>query len=370
MSNEDRFTIRQRDGTLLGPVSFETVRYLVKAGKLAHDETIAVVGGSFHPVSTYPELAKILSAQSFAGEGQQEGGSEGEEEVLGESELLADLRPATVVAAEELGGGRRPPSYSGDLANVAVARLVYFFSCAKEVGRLELRRGPETCNIYFSDEGPQLDHGPEDDTELVEALLAQQLCTREQLEEAREASDKDGARLGDSLVASGVVPPFSVFEVLQQLFTNRLIDTFGWRAGQYRFYTGEVLEGTPIPFRTDVFDLIKQGIRTWFDLSGLRRVLEPHYESPLTKVTNRRVSLDQLKFSPREARIYNYIGRTRSLRELIQEMTSASVVDELELHQAVYFLGQIEMVLFADTYLGRRVQDEIRLLDQKQVIEQ
>jgi len=60
-------------------------------------------------------------------------------------------------------------------------------------------------------------------------------------------------KLGDTLVALGLLRPLDVFRLLSQQVRDRVIDVFGWTEGTFAFFRGTTNPTEGFPLGLDTF---------------------------------------------------------------------------------------------------------------------
>jgi hypothetical protein len=159
---------------------------------------------------------------------------------LGRVPMLARyLRPTTATTSRLQGPG--VPDYAGRLPAQTIAEALVWILDGRETGALFADDGaaPSSRTELYFDEG-HLVHATssEPSTLLGEQLVARGVLERDELELAVLVMHNYNGRIGDTLIALGLVDPIQVFQAIRAQGRDRVSAIFGWRAGQLAFYRG------------------------------------------------------------------------------------------------------------------------------------
>ncbi len=135
----------------------------------------------------------------------------------------------------------------GDLATLPVRELLEMLTRTRATGRLSVTRGMAARRFHLDAGKVVLSSSSE-----PESLLGRLLVDRGLIEEAgldRALAPRKGARadallrLGETLADAGLISRDALAEVLAEKTERMLLDTLGWRDGQ--FYFEEALQVAP-----------------------------------------------------------------------------------------------------------------------------
>lgn len=153
--------------------------------------------------------------------------------------LARYLRANTATTSRLQGPG--VPDYAGRMPAQTIAEALVWILQGRETGALfaEDDRVPSTRTELYFDEG-HLVHATssEPSTLLGELLVARGVLERDELELAVLVMHNYNGRLGDTLIALGLVDPIQVFQAIRAQGRDRVAAIFGWRSGQLAFYRG------------------------------------------------------------------------------------------------------------------------------------
>jgi hypothetical protein len=354
MTDTKMYTVRLLDGTTVGPVDLQAVKKLLLSGQIAEEDRMLLVSDIFSSLSETPEILEQL-AQPLGDAGEDVAPA-----TFNSLDILQGIPPALVFVASE----EKSASYHGQLENVSVARLLYFFHSRKATGRLQLlATEDEQRDVFFVNGAIQQIVVPSKFDDLYNRLLSSQLCRPEQLQQAAEACQRKGGHISDHLVAMQLMNPHDLLRVLYEQFCERLLDCFSLCEGPYLFYQNEAPGSSAVPHSIDLFPMIQKGIESHYEFSRLQWMLEPYYNKTVKKTDNPHIRFDELRLSPRQTRLVHMLDQPETLWSLVERAQSLGIADELAAHQFVYFLAQLELILFDNHTMGTRLQEHTNLLN-------
>src|SRR5262249_57593227 len=93
-----------------------------------------------------------------------------------------------------------------------------------------------------------------------EYLLGKDVLGPADLELALSMLPHYNGKLGDTLVALGLLRPLDVFRLLSEQVRDRVIDVFGWTEGTFAFYRGIINTHDSFPLGLDTFEILGAGV--------------------------------------------------------------------------------------------------------------
>src|SRR5262249_38969256 len=120
-----------------------------------------------------------------------------------------------------------------------------------EAGRKEL---------YFK--GSRLHHvATNNASELLgEYLVRRRMISRDELDFALAVLPRYGGRMGDTLIALGLVNGVDMFRAIREQGRDRLMDLFAWKQGRLTLYFNQPLPPAEFPLDLDLPALMLQGL--------------------------------------------------------------------------------------------------------------
>jgi serine/threonine protein kinase len=201
--------VRMSTGRRLENVPYSKVVELIATGQLGPDDQVAFESAEFRPVARIEGLARHLRGGTGSTTRRLEG-------------------PGVPDFAVQLPGGSMLDCFAWLLKN-------------RETGALFADGGPEGVHKEaFLDEGRVVTVTSTEHRELLgEYLVRQGLLQRDELELALVVLPTYDGRLGDTLLALGLVDAVDLFRAIRNQGRDRLADMFKWSEGRAVFYRGE-----------------------------------------------------------------------------------------------------------------------------------
>jgi serine/threonine-protein kinase len=96
---------------------------------------------------------------------------------------------------------------------------------------------------------------------LGEYLVKKRVINRSELDMALAVMPRFEGKLGDTLVALGLVEPLELFQHIAEQVREKLLDLFSWESGTATFYEGVDPPSSGFPLRLDAWEILDRGIQ-------------------------------------------------------------------------------------------------------------
>lgn len=309
-----RYWLRQPGEQPIGPIEMGEVLERVQTGQLSQQGELLREGGTWKSIQDVPELAPQLSKLPSPEESD----------------------PDAVA------------SYQGLLAEVSFPKLFYRLAIAREDGRLVLTRPGVKKEIYLRQGMPEFVKSNLTSERLGEYLVAGQVITEQQRDEAVQVMKGFSGRLGDTLIGLGIMQPHELFEKLGEQVREKILEVFSWTVGTYRFFSGQTYAGEVIPLKVGSFALLAEGVRRYTPEEMLRNRYRPRLDRNPRRLDNPYLGADRLGLLAREQRVLDLIDGQRSLRDLLTLGGSDRGDFEKAVYRVIYILEELEMIELGD----------------------
>jgi hypothetical protein len=157
---------------------------------------------------------------------------------------------------------------------------------------------------------------------LGNALVERGVIDRAQLEFALQALPQFNNHLGDALVGLHMIDSVTLFRYISDQVTDRLLDIFTWRAGEYSFYRGAELPHAVFPLHVELCTIIWQGICKAFTDTACRSWLDNHASWTVTPAASPPAELSELAIPEGAASVLSFVKRPMTI-DLITKLVSA-----------------------------------------------
>jgi hypothetical protein len=95
---------------------------------------------------------------------------------------------------------------------------------------------------------------------LGEYLVRRTVISRDELDFALAVLPRYGGRMGDTLIALGLVGSLDIFRAIRDQGRDRLVGLFRWHSGRLSFYAGQVAPRVDFPLDLELPGLILAGV--------------------------------------------------------------------------------------------------------------
>jgi eukaryotic-like serine/threonine-protein kinase len=231
----ERIRARVRLSSLHGveEIPFSRLVEMIATGKLNGDDEVALSGEDLRPIREIPALARYLAPSSTA----------------------------TTSRVFQVG----IPDYQTQLHDTPLLEILGRLRQNVETGALFVERRDEAGTqkrkeIYLKDGRLLHVAASERDELLGEYLIRREALTRAELESALEVISRQGGRLGDTLVAMGIVDAVDVFRAIRDLGRDRVAALCSWTRGMASFYRGTEPTHVEFPLELDLTSPMMAGV--------------------------------------------------------------------------------------------------------------
>jgi eukaryotic-like serine/threonine-protein kinase len=303
------FRIRDAEGNIFGPVSFENVMSLLKSRSITDDETCSMNDGDW---------TRVGDVAAFHGQ----------------------MRDASIEAA------RRVLLFEGTIERRNMVKMITQIVRVQHLsGVLTLKQGSNQKEIYFREGRPRFIYSNLKQELLGEFLVRRRMTSRESVDNAVQQSGNVAGRLGDALVSQGVVGAHELAEVLAMQFHERFLDVFRWDSGWYGFFENVSIPKMAVTMEVDPMEVLAEAVRTQYPLPLLRAFLGEFAARRLVRAENTRVTMSDLKLLPREMRVLNLLDSQPSIAQLLKVLPQGPET-ELLVYRVVFLLTETGAWMF------------------------
>jgi len=161
----------------------------------------------------------------------------------------------------------------GTLTTMSVPDLLQFVASGRKAGTLKFARGKIVKQIYFEN-GLIVGSQTNDPKEyLGQVLIHYGKLDEKRLQLAMEAQRDGGGKLGEILVAKGLLPQADVLEILRIRTLDIIYDLFLWAEAEFEFCDEETLPEDLIRIEVQPSSVIMEGIYRMDELARYRTLI-------------------------------------------------------------------------------------------------
>ncbi len=222
------YRVQRTDGARLGPWTYARLVEAIATGDVGPDDLVDDGRGA-QPVRDVPELASHLPR--------------------------ASLTPITREVADSAAPSREVSMAHGGLIG-AFARS----ALDVETGLWLCERGAARKEVYFRSGTPEFVSSNLAGELLGEYLVARGVVSRGELDMALAVMPRFEGRLGETLVALGLVEPVELIRHMADQVRRKLLDLFVWPQGEASFFPGVPPPTRAFPLGLDTWSVLDEGI--------------------------------------------------------------------------------------------------------------
>lgn len=209
-------------------------------------------------------------------------------------------------------------SINGQLSETPLPRILHNLYSLRATGLLHLEYNNVKKVVYVRNGYPIFVR-----SNLVREFLGQMLVrtghlSEEDLEKSLEAAKEKGQRHGVALIEMGLITPHQLNDVLRNQVLEKLLDTFSWPDGDYRFMQAREFKQGITSIDLSPANLILQGLREYASREQVLKILEPHLDHYLQQAENPLYRFQEIQLSPNEKRILESCQGSTTLQEVLK----------------------------------------------------
>jgi len=236
----------------------------------------------------------------------------------------AGARPATQsdVGRFVSGAPRRPPDSAGDVSVITPMRLFCDLALAGETGLLHFELQGTEKEIYLVGGAPESASSSNPGDRFGEYLVSHGVLGPGDLDLALSMLPHYNGKLGDTLVALGLLRPLDVFRLLSQQVRDRVIDVFAWTEGTFAFYRGVTNRQENFPLGLDTFEILGAGV-VGLPAALLEQRFAPQLDYRPIATGRARLQPEAFRIGPTPREVLEMLDGSRTLRAWTGQYTDA-----------------------------------------------
>jgi serine/threonine-protein kinase len=238
------------------------------------------------------------------------------------------------------GAPKRPPDSAGDVSVITPMRLFCDLAVAGETGLLRFEVPGTIKEIFLVRGAPESVSSSLPSERFGEYLVAKEVLGRGDLELALGMLPHYNGKLGDTLVALGLLRPLDVFRLLSQQVRDRVIDVFGWTEGTFAFFRGTINPAEGFPLGLDTFEILGAGVVT-LPSELLEQRFAPLVDYRPVATHNRRVQPEAFRIGPTPREVLELVDGERTLRGWMDQFSEPE--ERLTFLRSIYLLVETDL---------------------------
>jgi len=213
---------------------------------------------------------------------------------------------------------KRPPDSAGDISIITPMRLFCDLALAGETGLLHFEVGGMVKEIFLVGGAPESVSSSNANERFGEYLVAKHVLGNADLELALSMLPHYNGKLGDTLVALGLLRPLDVFRLLSEQVRDRVIDVFVWTEGTFAYYRGVTNRQENFPLGLDTFEILGASVIN-LSYEQLTQRFDPLLDYRPVATRRGRVEPEAFRIGPTPREVLNLLDGERSLRDWMNQ---------------------------------------------------
>ncbi|MGD0673798.1 MAG: serine/threonine-protein kinase [Polyangiaceae bacterium] len=288
-------------GLRLGPWAFARLVEAIATGEIGRGDSVEYMGRGPQPIETVEDLARFLPAKT-----------------TGITDRIGDFGA---------------PEFAEDVSPAALVRILVHVLESESTGVLFVERPTDAGqtsrqqsavgrkDLYFV--GGKLHHiASNNASELLgEFLVRRGMISREELDLSLAVLPRYRGRMGDTLIALGLIGSIDIFRAIRDQGRDRFIDLFRWRTGTLTYYAGPSSPQLDFPLELDLAPLIVAGIGAAMPGQPPFDAWRDRLDHTLRVSTMASPRVRKAVWPPIAKRVLDLVRTPRTLRSLLAAMT-------------------------------------------------
>jgi serine/threonine-protein kinase len=238
------------------------------------------------------------------------------------------------------GAPERPPDSAGDISVIAPMRMFCDLAVAGETGLLRFEVPGTVKEIFLVKGAPESVNSSLPNERFGEYLVAKEVLGRSDLDLALSMLPHYNGKLGDTLVALGLLRPLDVFRLLSQQVRDRVIDVFCWTEGTFAFFRGATNPSDGFPLGLDTFEILGAGV-VELPSELLEQKFEPLVDYTPVATNHVRVQPEAFRIGPTPREVLQMLDGTRTLRAWLDTFPEPD--ERLTFLRSLYLLVETDL---------------------------
>jgi serine/threonine-protein kinase len=213
---------------------------------------------------------------------------------------------------------KRPPDSAGDISIITPMRLFCDLALAGETGLLHFQFGDTQKEIFLVGGAPESVSSSNANERFGEYLVGKGVLGASDLDLALSMLPHYNGKLGDTLVALGLLRPLDVFRLLSEQVRDRVIDVFAWTEGTFAYYRGVTNRQENFPLGLDTFEILGASVVN-LPYELLVQRFDPMLDYRPVATRRGRVEPEAFRIGPTPREVLDMLDGDRTLRDWMNQ---------------------------------------------------
>ncbi len=206
-------------------------------------------------------------------------------------------------------------SFEGQLQRVETPDLLTFVNLGRRTGLLEMERPNQSTRIFFLKGDPVFANTTREGLRLGDVLRRVGKVSPRDLERCAARQRGVGDRIGQALVAEGLLTEEELRSFLKIQVSEVIFDTFTWGEGKFGFYDDVTHPPNATTIDMNLQNLLMEGVRRLDERDRLAEAF-PDHGVLVESLANPEWVKDKMSLTPEEWSVFFLVDGRRSLEEI------------------------------------------------------
>lgn len=206
-------------------------------------------------------------------------------------------------------------SFEGQLQRVETPDLLTFVNLGRRTGLLEMERPNQSTRIFFLKGDPVFANSTREGLRLGDVLRRVGKVSPRDLERCAARQRGVGDRIGQALVAEGLLTEEELRSFLKIQVSEVIFDTFTWGEGKFGFYDDVTHPPNATTIDMNLQNLLMEGVRRLDERDRLAEAF-PDHDVLVESLANPEWVKDKMSLTPEEWSVFFLVDGRRSLEEI------------------------------------------------------
>lgn len=206
-------------------------------------------------------------------------------------------------------------SFEGQLQRVETPDLLTFVNLGRRTGLLEMERPNQSTKIFFLQGDPVFANSTREGLRLGDVLRRVGKVSPRDLERCASRQRGVGDRIGQALVAEGLLTEEELRSFLKIQVSEVIFDTFTWGEGTFGFYDDVTHPPNATTIDMNLQNLLMEGVRRLDERDRLSDAF-PDHGVLVESLANPEWVKDKMSLTPEEWSVFFLVDGRRSLEEI------------------------------------------------------
>ncbi len=250
-------------------------------------------------------------------------------------------------------------NFVGDIIKMPLPRILYFLKRDSRTGVLSLIKEGFKKVISFENGNPRFVVSNIVQECLGRLLVSKGRLTEAECDESLKLMKEWKKKQGETLIKMGVIEPYELDETLKMQARERMIETFAWFSGEYKFMSKKFLREDLTPIDIDIPQIVLSGVRRYYTLDFLKDFLDTWVDHAPAFNKSTIFKMEDFRFATWDAKTVRFFDGKKTFREILAER----IVREIDVYHLMFTFYSLGIYKFEESEATRKAERRQALAD-------